>query len=85
MWTLFKTVKLWILFVCLVGILLKRNVSKVFSTVEPHYNEDLGTMKITLLNQVSWYIRVKKQKIYIELGPTNLPCYKKVLLYLTSL
>ena len=31
-------------------------------TVEPHYNEDLGTMKITLLYQVSRYIRVKKNK-----------------------
>ena len=31
------------------------------STVEPHYNEDLGTMEITLLYQVSPYIRVKKQ------------------------
>ena len=31
------------------------------STVEPHYNEVLGTMKITLY-QVSHYIRVKKQR-----------------------
>ena len=31
-------------------------------TVEPLYNEVLGTMKITLLYQVSHYIRVKKQK-----------------------
>ena len=31
-------------------------------TVEPHYNEVLGTMKITLLYQVSHYIRVKKQR-----------------------
>ena len=30
------------------------------STVEPRYNEVLGTMKITLLYQVSHYIRVKK-------------------------
>ena len=29
-------------------------------TVEPHYNEVLGTMKITFLYQVSHYIRVKK-------------------------
>ena len=29
-------------------------------TVEPLYNEVLGTMKITLLYQVSHYIRVKK-------------------------
>ena len=33
-------------------------------TVEPRYNEVLGTVKITLLYQVSHYIRVKK-KIYI--------------------
>ena len=31
-----------------------------FNTVEPRYNEVLGTMKITLLYQVSHYIRVKK-------------------------
>ena len=30
--------------------------------VEPRYNEVLGTMKITLLYQVSHYIRVKKQR-----------------------
>ena len=34
----------------------------VASTVEPRYNEVLGTMKITLLYQVSHYIRVKKQR-----------------------
>ena len=48
------------------------------NTVEPRYNEVLGTMKITLLYQVSYYIGVKKQK-YIELGPAKLPCYKRVL------
>ena len=47
------------------------------STVEPRYNEVLGTIKITLLHQVSHYIRVKKQK-YKELGPAKLPCYKRV-------
>ena len=31
-------------------------------TVEPRYNEVLGTMKITLLYQVSHHIRVKKQR-----------------------
>ena len=31
-------------------------------TVEPHYNEDLGTMKITLLYQVSCYISELKNK-----------------------
>ena len=34
----------------------------ISSTVEPLYNEVLGTMKITLLYQVSHYIRVKKQR-----------------------
>ena len=36
----------------------------VYNTVpvEPRYNEVLGTMKITLLYQVSHYIRVKKQR-----------------------
>ena len=33
-----------------------------WSTAEPLYNEVLGTMKITLLYQVSHYIRVKKQR-----------------------
>ena len=32
-------------------------------TVEPRYNEVLGTMKITLLYQVSHYIRVKSKEI----------------------
>ena len=31
-------------------------------TVEPRYNEVLGTMKITLLYQVSHYIRVKNPR-----------------------
>ena len=35
-------------------------------------------MKITLLYQVSCYIRVKEQK-YKELGPAKLPCYKRVM------
>ena len=34
----------------------------MYNTVEPHYSEVLGTMKITLLYQVSHYIRVKKQR-----------------------
>ena len=41
-------------------------------------------MKITLLYQISYYIRVKKKK-YKELGQAKLPCYKRVLLYPTSL
>ena len=53
--------------------------------MEPRYNEVLGTRKITLLYQVSHYIRVKKPKKYKELGPAKLPCYKRVLLYPTSL
>ena len=52
-----------------------------YCTVEPRYNEVLGTMQITLLYQVSHYIRVNKQ----ELGLAKLPCYKRVLLYPTSL
>ena len=35
---------------------------KIHCTVEPRYNEVLGTMKINLLYQVSHYIRVKKQR-----------------------
>ena len=34
----------------------------ISDTVEPRYNEDLGTMEITLLYQVSPYFRVKKQR-----------------------
>ena len=49
-----------------------------FCTVEPRYNEVVGTMKITLLYQG------KRTKIYKELGPAKLP-YKRVLLYPTSL
>ena len=41
----------------------------VYYTVEPLYNEVLGTMKITLLCQVSRYIRVKK----ISLKVINTP------------
>ena len=44
-------------------------------TVEPRYNEVLGTVKITLLYPVSHYIRVKKTKKYKVLGPAILPCY----------
>ena len=61
------------------------NILFLASTVEPRYNEDLGTMKITLLYQVSHYIRVKKPKKYKELGPAKLRCYKRVLLYPSSL
>ena len=31
--------------------------------VEPHYNKDIGTMKITLLYHVSWYIGYKQRNI----------------------
>ena len=33
------------------------------NTVEPRYNEVLGTMKITMFYQVSCYIRVKNKEI----------------------
>ena len=36
--------------------------TRLYSTVEPHYNEVLGTMKITLLYLVSHNIRVQKQR-----------------------
>ena len=42
--------------------ILFRDISLNLNTVEPHYNEVIGTMKITLLYQVSHYIRVKKQR-----------------------
>ena len=41
---------------------LANTCNHVKGTVEPRYNEVLGTMKITLLYQVSHYIRVKKQR-----------------------
>ena len=37
-------------------------ITRFHYTVEPRYNEVLGTMKITLLYQVSHYIRVKEQR-----------------------
>ena len=40
----------------------RKNTGGKGYTVEPLYNEVLGTMKITLLYQVSHYIRVKKQR-----------------------
>ena len=43
-------------------------------------NEVLGTMTISLLYQVSHYIRVKKTKKYKEVGRAELPSYKRVLL-----
>ena len=54
-------------------------------TVEPRYNEVLiGTMKITLLYQVSHYIRVKKLEIQwnliIKRSDITKPSYKKVIL-----
>ena len=42
-------------------------------------------MKITLLYQVSHYIRVKNTNKYKELGPAKLPCYKRSLLYISDL
>ena len=41
-------------------------------TVEPCYNEVLGTMKITLLYQVSHYIRVKKKKKKKRVGTSKI-------------
>ena len=34
------------------------NVGAIFSTVEPHYNKVLGTMKITLLYQGKKKIKI---------------------------
>ena len=42
------------------------------STVEPRYNEVLGTMKITLLYQVSHYIRVEKQRNIYKNGTSKI-------------
>ena len=48
---------------CMMG---EDNWLQYHDTVEPRYNEVLGTLKITLLYQVSHYIRVKKK--YIKSG-----------------
>ena len=40
-----------------------RKAHNEHTTVEPRYNEVLGTMKMTLLYQVSHYIRVKNKEI----------------------
>ena len=55
------------------------------NTVEPCYNEDIGTMKMTLLYQVSPLYPGKKPRNIKRVGPAKLPCYKKVLLYPTYL
>ena len=64
-----------------------RNFNKNYynSTVEPLYNEVLGTMKITLLYQVSRYIRVKKQRNIKSWDQQNYLVIMRVLLYPTSL
>ena len=64
-------------------------------TVEPLYNEVLGTMKITLLYQVSHYIRVKKQRNIKKWDQQNdlvitgfcyiRPLYNEVPLYITRI
>ena len=54
------------------------------STVEPCYNEDLGTMKITLLYQGSLIYQGKTQRNIKSWEQQKLPCYKKVLLYPSS-
>ena len=63
--------------------------------MEPLYNEVLGTMKITLLYQVSHYIRVKKQRNIKSWDQQNYlvirgicyirPLYNEVPLYYGSL
>ena len=62
--------------------------------MEPRYNEVLGTMKITLLYQVSHYIRVKKQRNIKSCDQQNYlvirgfcyirPLYNEVPLYMKS-
>ena len=49
------------LIVCADFVGTKHPRTMLSDTVEPRYNEVLGTMKITLLYQVS-HIRVKKQR-----------------------
>ena len=66
----------------------------LIDTVEPRYNEVLGTMKITLLYQVSHYIRAKKQRNMKSWDQQNYlvitgfcyirPLYNEVPLYLIA-
>ena len=57
-----------------------------YYTVEPRYNEVLGTMKIKLSRYIRFLIiSQQKKNIYKELKPAKLSCYKRVLLYPTSL
>ena len=57
-------------------------VFKYASTVEPSFIEDLGTLKITLLCQVSCYIKVKKQRNIKSWDQQNIqPLYNEVPLY----
>ena len=42
---------------------LYEHTEQISGTVEPLYNEVLGTMEITFLYQVSRYIRVKNKEI----------------------
>ena len=82
-----RILKTWFYYILTYILEWRSGSNQVNNTVEPLYKEVLGTMKITLLYQVSRYIRVKKTtKKYKELGPAKLPCYiKRVLLYPTSL
>ena len=55
----YKWAYCWVKFFFLPTYLPYFSVARYSNTVEPHYNEVLGTMKITLLYQVSHCIRVK--------------------------
>ena len=86
----------WMLSVTSAGhwTFLDKFLQESYCTVEPLYNEVLGTMKITLLYQVSHYIRVKKQRNIKSWDQQNYlvirgfcyirPRYNEVPLYLES-
>ena len=57
----------------------------ITTTVEPRYNEVLGDHENYLVISGFSLYQGKKTMKYKELGPGKLPCYKRVLLYLTSL
>ena len=54
-------------------------------TVEPRYNEGPWDHENYLVISGFSLYQGKKTKNYKELGPAKLPCYKRVLLYPTSL
>ena len=67
----------------MVGRVLREVEYKIVCTVEPCYNEVLGTMKITLLYQVSHYVRVKTE--ILRAGTSKMTLLYRGFCYIRSL